>query len=130
MSSMEVTILQLVFVLMIRLKRRVFEILKPGEKFLRSEFVKILGPVFLKSLVSRCGGTNLQVPQVPQGRLSFGCEDGFEGKGWAFSGAGGAERSETESEGSLHDLPNSLVGVGAANAVRDVDIAGACGARS
>ena len=45
----------------------------------------------------------------------------------AFSGAGGAGRSETESEGSLHDLPNSLVAVGAANALGDVDIAGACG---
>ena len=87
------------------------------------------GPVSFKSLVSRCGETNLQ---VPQGRLSFGrgssagCEDDFEGyKGWAFSGAGGAGRSETESEGSLDDLPNSMVAVGAA--MEDVDIAGACG---
>ena len=47
--------------------------------------------------------------------------------GWAFSAAGGAGRSETESEGSLHDLPNSLLAVGAANAMGDVDIAGACG---
>ena len=71
---------------------------------------------------------------VLMGRLSYGrgssagCENDFEGyKGWAFSGVGGAGRSETESEGSLHDLPNSLVAVGAANAVGDVDIAGACG---
>ena len=92
------------------------------------------GPVSFKSLVSRCGETNLQVPQVLQGRLSFGCgssagcEDDFEGyKDWAFSGAGGAGRSETESEGSLDDLPKSMVAVGAANAIQDVDIAGACG---
>ena len=57
-----------------------------------------LGPVFQES--------NLQVSQVPQGRLSdehgysAGCEDDFEGyKGWAFSCAGGAGRSETESGG-------------------------------
>ena len=49
---------------------------------------------------------------------SAGCEDDFEGeKGWAFSGTSGAGRSETESEGSLHDLPNSLVAVGTANAM-------------
>ena len=48
-------------------------------------------------------------------------------KGWAFSGAGGAGRSETEFEGSLQDLPNSLVAGGAANALGDVVIAGACG---
>ena len=47
----------------------------------------------------------------------------FEGhKGWAFSGA----VSDTESEGSLHDLPNSLVVGSAANALGDVVIAGAC----
>ena len=68
----------------------------------------------------------MQVPQVPQGCLSFGhgsssgCEDDFEGhKGRAFSGTSGVGRSETESEseGSLHDLPNSLVAVGPANAL-------------
>ena len=76
----------------------------------------------------------MQVAQVPQGRLSFGrgssagCEDDFEGyKGRAFSGTSGAGRSETESEGSWHDLPNSLVAEGAANAMEDVDIAGAFG---
>ena len=54
-----------------------------------------------------------------------GCEDDLEGhKGRASSGAG---RGETESEGSLHDLPNSLVAVGPANALGDVDITGACG---
>ena len=56
---------------------------------------------------------------------SAGCEDDF--KGSAFSGAGGAGRSETESEDSLHDMPNSLVAVGAANATGDVDTAGARG---
>ena len=43
------------------------------------------------------------------------------------SRASGAGRSETESEGSLHDLPNSLVVVGPANALGDMGIAGACG---
>ena len=100
----------------------------------KNEDANFLVPFFLKSLFSRCGETNLQVPQVPQGCLPFGrgssagCEDDFEGyKGWAFSGTSGAGRSETESEGSLHDLPNSLVAVGTANAIGDVDIAGACG---
>ena len=93
-------------------------------EILKNEDVNFLGLVFLKSLVSRCEETNLQVPQVPQGRLSSGrgssagCEDDFEGyKGWAFSGASGAGRSETESESFLLDLPNSLVAVGAANAM-------------
>ena len=36
-------------------------------------------------------------------------------------------RSETECEGSLHDLPNSLVVVGPANALGDMGIADACG---
>ena len=59
---------------------------------------------------------------------SAGCEDDFEGhKELAFSGTSGAGRSETESEGSLHDLPNSLVAVGPANALGDMGIAGACG---
>ena len=102
-----------------------------GDTFLRSAFfvgsgtrkdrhfnkedANFLDTFFLKSLFSRCGETNSQVPQVPQGCLSFGhgssagCEDDFEGhKGWAFSGTSGAGRSETEFEGSLHDLPNSL----------------------
>ena len=98
---------------------------------LKNEDANFLSPVFPKSLVSRCGETNLEVPQVPQGRLTFGrgssagCEDDFEGhNGWAFSGASGAGRSETESEGSLHGLPNSLVAVGAGNVVGDADIAG------
>ena len=76
----------------------------------------------------------MQVPQVPQGCLSFGhgssagCEDDLEGyKGGAFSGTYGAGRSETESEGSLHDLSNSLVAAGPANALGDMGIAGACG---
>ena len=76
----------------------------------------------------------MQVPQVPLGCLPFGrgssagCEDDFEGcKGRAFSVTSGAGRSETESEGSLHDFPNLLVAVGTANAIGDVDIAGACG---
>ena len=91
-----VTILQLVFVLKIRMKRRVFEIFKPGRKFLRSAFfvgsgtrkdghfnnedAHFFGPVFPKSLVSRCGET---ISQVPESRLSCGrgysagCEDNF-----------------------------------------------------
>ena len=44
-----------------------------------------------------------------------------------FSGGGSAGRSETELEGSLHDLLNSLVAGGAANALGDVGVAGACG---
>ena len=48
-------------------------------------------------------------------------------KGRAFSSARGAGRSKTEFEGSLHDLPNSLVAVGLANALGDMGIAGACG---
>ena len=96
--------------------------------------VNFLDPFFLQSLFSRCGETTSHVPQVPQGCLSFGhgssigCEDDFEGhKGPAFSGTSGAGRSETESEGSLHDLPNSLVSVGPANALGVMGIAGACG---
>ena len=48
-------------------------------------------------------------------------------KGRAFSGSSGAGRSETESEGSLHDLLNSLVAVGPANALGVMGIPGACG---
>ena len=44
-----------------------------------------------------------------------------------FSGTSGAGRSETEFQGSLHDLPNSLVAVGPAKALGDMGIAGACG---
>ena len=50
---------------------------------------------------------------------SAGCEDDFKGhESGDFSGAGSAGR---------HDLPNSLVAVGTANAAEDVDGAGACG---
>ena len=44
-----------------------------------------------------------------------------------FSGTSGAGRSETESKGSLHDLPHSLVAVGPANALGDMGIANAYG---
>ena len=44
-------------------------------------------------------------------------------RGRAFSGTSGAGRSETESEGSLYDLPNSLVAVGPANALGIMGIA-------
>ena len=59
---------------------------------------------------------------------SAGREDDFEGReSGAFSGAGSAGRSETEFEGSLHDLPKSLVAVSTANSMEDVGGAGACG---
>ena len=45
----------------------------------------------------------------------------------AFSCAVALDRRETEFECSLHDLANSLVAVGTANAVEDVGGAGACG---
>ena len=63
----------------------------------------------------------MQVPQVLWCCLSFGRGPS------AGCGTSGAGRSEFESEGSLHDLPNSLVAVGTANSMVDVDIAVACG---
>ena len=104
------------------------------DRTLKNEDANFFVPFFSQESFARCGETNLQVPQVPQGCLPFGrgssagCVDDFEGyKGCAFSGTSGAGRSEIESEGSLHDLPNSLVAVGSANAVGDMDIDGACG---
>ena len=103
-------------------------------KFKDLRFLMAQGQGKIFCLFSRCGETNSEVPQVPQDCLSFGhgssagCEDDLEGhKGRAFSGTSGAGRSETESEGSLHDLPSSLVAVGPANALGDMGIAGACG---
>ena len=79
-------------------------------------------------------GVERRFRRAPHGCLSFGrgssagCEDDFEGQeSGAFSGAGSAGRRETEFEGSLHDLPDSLVAVGTANATVDVGGAGACG---
>ena len=75
---------------------------------------------FLRFLRAAC---RLGVALLLDARTIF---EGYKG-GWGFSGASGAGRSEIESEGSLLDLPNSLVAVGTANALGDVDIAGACG---
>ena len=131
-SLLRVTIL-LVFVLKTRLKRRVFNLFKPSEGKINILKMNILFfgiPFFSTVFFQGCGET---ISQVPHGCLPFGsgsyagCEDDFEGhESGAFSGAGSAGRLETEFEGSLHDLPNSLVVVGPANALRHMGIAGAC----
>ena len=128
------------FVLKIRLKRRVFKIFKPGKKFLRSVFfvgsgtrrdgnfknedAHVFCPVFPKSLVSRCGETT---SQVLQGRLSYGrgsSEDKFEGhESGAFSGAGSAGGGEDTFDDFVHTFENSLVAGDAANALGDMDVA-------
>ena len=91
------------------------------------------GPVFPKSLVSRCGETN---SQVLHGRLSYGrgcsagCEDKFEGReSGTFSGAGSDGRGEDTFDDFVHAFESSLVAGDAANALGDVDVAVAAARR-
>ena len=139
---LRVTIL-LVFVLKTRLKRRVFNLVKPGEKCLRSAvfvgsgtrkdqtFLKKKNrffwiPFFLRAFFLRCWEA---ISQVPQGCLSLGrgssagCEDDFESDEYvASAGTGFSGWGEDNFDCPVHDFENSLVDGFAGNVLGDADI--------
>ena len=125
------------------LKRRVFNLFKPGEKCLRSAFFFFFVgsgtrkektikneesnflDLFSQESFSRCGET---ISQVPPGCLSFwrgssaGCEDDFEGDEYvASAGTGFSGWSEDNFDGPAHDFENSLVDGVAGNVLGDAD---------
>ena len=118
------------------------ESFKSGKKFLRTGFFVGSGEkkdgifttdfnlLFPKRLVSRCGETNLHVPQdcCSPGRCwPVAREDSSDRDEYgAPAGGDASERGENDADGLVHDLPNSLVDGATSNVLGDMDIVGGC----